>query len=345
MAPAVLRTEPGLRHAGILGLGVYRPARVVENADLAERLGLSPEWIEKRSGIRSRRYADDGETLPMMGERACAEALAAAGLDGSQVDCVIAATGTHLLQFPAVAVEVARRIGAQRAGAFDVNAACAGFPYALAVAGSLVRSGEAKHVVVLGVERMTDILDHDDATTAFLFADGAGAAVVGPTPGPGIGPVRWGADDSRREAVGMTGYWVRGLRADPEQPWPVLGMSGWRVFRWAVSELAPTCRAALASAGVTAADLGAFVPHQANQLITEAVAQQLELPPSVAVACDIAESGNTSAASIPLAMQQVLASGAARPGAQALLVGFGSGLVHAAQVVVLPGAERVSSAP
>ncbi|MEH1123022.1 beta-ketoacyl-ACP synthase 3 [Micromonospora sp. CPCC 206061] len=323
------------RGSRILGVGAYRPRRVVGNDEIAARIGVTAEWIERRSGIHSRRYAGPDETLTAMSLEAAGKALAAAGVSAGDVGCVIAATTTHLTQMPALATEVAHQLGVEPAGALDISAACAGFCYGLALASDLVRAGSAEYVLLLGAERVTDILDHGDPATAFLFADGAGAVVVGPSDTPRIGPVVWGSDGSRRTAVGMTGYWTRDLR-DPATPWPVLGMSGWRVFRWATGQLGEVARTAVERAGLRIDQLGAFVPHQANELITDAIAAKLALPPEVAVARDIRYSGNTSAASIPLAIDALMESGEVAHGASALLIGFGSGLVYAAQVAHLP---------
>lgn len=327
---------PEPRCSRILGLGTYRPSRVVPNAELAARLGLSEAWISKRSGITSRRFATDEETLPFMSVAAGGKALAQAGVAPEQIGGVVAATTTHLTQMPSLASEVAFRLGATAAGAFDVLAACAGFPYAVALGSDLVRAGSADHVLVIGAERITDILDHDDPSTAFLFADGAGAVVIGPSATPGIGPVAWGADGSRSSAVGMTGYWTPDLRTDARAPWPVLGMAGWKVFRWASEEMAGVARRAVELAGLTLDEIEVFVPHQANMLIIDAICGQLGLGSEVVVARDIAESGNTSAASIPLAMGRLLESDEIHSGQRALLIGFGSGLVYAAQVVEVP---------
>ncbi|MFC5827944.1 beta-ketoacyl-ACP synthase 3 [Nonomuraea insulae] len=320
----------------ILGLGVYRPANAITNAEIAERVGRTEKWIEARSGVRERRYAGPGESLPMMSAAAAEKALAAAGVDPSRIGCVLAATTTHLTQMPSLASEVAHRIGAARAAAFDISAACAGFSYALALASDMVRTGTAEYVLMIGAERVSDILDHEDPSTAFLFADGAGAVVVGPSDRAGIGPVVWGSDGSRAGAVGMSGFWVPELQRQPELKWPVLTMSGWRVYRWATAELIPVAARAIERAGLTPADLDAFIPHQANKLITQAVAEGLGLGEHVTVAHDIERSGNTSAASIPLAMDALLSTNAVSSGGLALLIGFGSGLVYAAQVVELP---------
>lgn len=333
--PDVLR-QAAPTHSRVLGLGTYRAGTVVDNAEVAPRVGRTKEWIEARSGIKERRFARDDETLAMMSVAASRQALAAAGIDASQVDCVVAATTTHLTQMPSLASIVAYELGASRAAGFDISAACAGFCYGLAVASDMVRAGTARYVLMIGAERISDILDHTDPSTAFLFADGAGAVVVGPGDRPGIGPVVWGSDGSRANAVGMTGYWLPDLQRDPDLKWPVLGMSGWRVFRWATNELVPVAQRAMAAAGVTARDLAAFIPHQANMLISDAVAKGLELDDDVAVAHDIAHSGNTSAASIPLATHRLLEEHPELSGGLALQIGFGAGLVFGAQVVVLP---------
>ncbi|TDD73461.1 beta-ketoacyl-ACP synthase 3 [Actinomadura rubrisoli] len=332
---APLRTPPA-RHSRILGLGVHRPERSVPNAEIAGRLGLDEDWIVKRSGIRRRGYAGPEETLAVMATDAAAKALAAAGVEAAQIGCVVVATTTHLSQMPSLAAQVAHALGATSAAAFDVLAACAGFPYGLALASCMVQAGTAGHVLMIGAERITDILDPDDPSTAFLFADGAGAVVVGPSERPGIGPVVWGSDGSRADAVGMTGHWDPALREDPDLPWPRLGMSGWRVYRWASTELAPAARRAVEEAGLAIGDIDAFVPHQANMLIIDELAEQLGLRDDVVIARDIADSGNTSAASIPLALDRLLASGEAASGMTALTIGFGSGLVYAGQVIEIP---------
>ncbi|WP_329277721.1 beta-ketoacyl-ACP synthase 3 [Streptomyces sp. NBC_01451] len=330
-----IQDTQALRHSRLLGVGTYRPERSVPNTEIAERTGLDPDWIEKRSGIRSRRYASPEETLPMMATAAAEKALAAAGIGADQLGTVIVATITSMEQMPAVAVEVAHRLRAGKAAAFDVSAACAGFCHAVALAGDLVRMGRTDYVLVIGTERMTDILDHSDRDTAFLFADGAGAVVVGPSDEPGIGPVVWHADGSRNAALKMTSPWHDGTGTRPDAR-PAITMAGWKVFRWATNELVPATRKMLDLAGVTVDQLDAFIPHQANMLITDFVVEQLGLTERTAVARDIVTSGNTSAASIPLAMEELLSAGRAPSGGLALLAGFGAGLVYAGQVVRLP---------
>jgi 3-oxoacyl-[acyl-carrier-protein] synthase III len=319
----------------ILGLGAYRPARTLSNDDVAGPIDSNDEWIVARSGIHTRHVAGAGEGLADMATAAAGKALGEAGLAPDQVSLVLVATMSNLRQAPPLAAEVAFRIGANGAGAMDTGAGCAGFCYTLAVAADAVRAGSARYVVVVGVERMTDIVDPTDRGTAFLFGDGAGAVVVGPGPEGAIGPVSWGSDGSRLAAIAQPYSWAE-VKADPATPWPALRMAGPEVFRWALTALAPIAADAVRLAGLSLSDIEVFVPHQANMRITDALVRAIGLGPDVVVAREIASAGNTSAASIPLALEQLLASGQARGGQRALLLGFGSGLLYAAQVVRLP---------
>jgi 3-oxoacyl-(acyl-carrier-protein) synthase III len=329
-----LRTaEPA--YGRIMAVGTYRPLRRVSNREVCGRIDSTEEWIESRSGIRSRRFAGPQETLCAMAVAAGREVLSRAGLAPDAVDCVVVASMSNLVQTPPLAVVVAHELGATAAGAFDLSAACAGFCHALAVADDMVRAGSARHVLVIGAERMTDIVDPHDRTISFMFADGAGAAVVGVSPRSGIGPAVRVSDGGCREALRMNTTWDR-FRADPSLPYPAMKMDGRRVFRWAVEQVVPAARRALADAGVTLADLVAFIPHQANLRMIEVMVDRLGLPGHVAVARDVIDAGNTSAASIPLAMARLLEEGAAPSGGPALLVGFGAGLNLAGQVVLLP---------
>jgi 3-oxoacyl-[acyl-carrier-protein] synthase III len=333
--PTLTTTKAGTTHARILGVGGYRPARVVTNEDVIQNIDSSDEWIRERSGIVTRHAAAADETVIDMSATAAEKALANAGVTADQLGCVIVATVTHLWQTPSAAAILAHRLGANGAAAFDISAACAGFCHALALADDMVRAGTAEHVLIVGVEKLTDMVDPYDRGTAFLFGDGAGAAVVGRSSTPGIGPVVWGADGSQATAITQTESWQI-LKDDPGHKFPTLAMNGQQVFRWAVFQMAPVCEQALDAAGITAADLDAFIPHQANLRIIDAMVKKLELPESVAVAKDIVDTGNTSAASIPLAMERMLDNGGAPHGGLALLIGFGAGLAFAAQVVVLP---------
>ena len=324
-----------MRHTAMLGIGGYRPRKVVPNADIIERIDSSDEWIQTRSGIRTRRVAAADETVPMMSREAAEKALQRSGVRPDQVDCVIVATVSHMLQTPAAATLIAEELGAAPAAAFDISAACAGFCYGIALASDMVRGGTATYVLVIGVERLTDLTDFEDRSTAFLFADGAGATVVGPAEQPGISPVIWGSDGSKFDLIRQEEGWDEVFETDKPQ-WPHLRMEGNPVFRWASYEMAKICRQALEAAELDAADLDAFIPHQANMRITDAMARTLKLPDNVAIARDIADQGNTSAASIPLAMERMLDEGTISSGDKALLVAFGAGLAYAAQVVRVP---------
>ncbi|GHJ40933.1 3-oxoacyl-[acyl-carrier-protein] synthase 3 protein 1 [Streptomyces sp. TS71-3] len=322
--------RPGSR---ILGVGVYRPTRVVGNDEICDRIDSSDEWIRRRSGIATRRFAGPDETVISMAAEAARKAMAQSGTDPGDVGMVLLATMSFLEQAPAAAPRVAHLLGARSAGSLDISAACSGFCYALGLADSLVRSGDARTVVVVGSERMSDIVDPADRGTAFLFGDGAGAVVVGPSETPGIGPVVWGSDGERHHVIAHDRSWQE---ARDGEPWPYMRMAGPEVFRWATRIVPEISREALDRAGLETGDLAAFIPHQANLRIIDAAAKSLDLAPHTAVARDVVTAGNTSAASIPLALDQLLAQGTLPSGGPALLVGFGAGLAHAAQVVTLP---------
>ncbi len=330
-----LQPSQGSPHTAILGVGAYRPARLVPNSEVVDAIDSSDEWIQQRSGIKTRRWANDEESVQMMSVAASRQALAKAGVDANQIDCVIVATVSHMLQTPAIATAIAHELGTDRAAAFDISAACAGFCHGIAMASDFVRAGSSKYVLVIGVERLTDILDLTDRGTAFIFADGAGAAVVGPSDTPGIGPVVWGSDGEQFDLIRQREDW-RDVIASGEPVMPHLVMQGNQVFRWASFSMAKIGQEALDRAGVSLDELDVFVPHQANMRIVDAMARSMKLPARVRIARDIADQGNTSAASIPLALERMIAEGEARPGDTALLIAFGAGLAYAAQVVTVP---------
>ncbi len=330
---AAIRPVRGADNAKILGVGGYRPARVVPNSEIVDRIDSSDEWIRTRSGIISRRVAGPEETVRWMAVQAGGKALAYAGISPDQIGCVLISTVSHLIQTPAIAPAIATDLGSDDAAAFDIGAGCAGFCYGVELAQGMVRNGSAEYVLVIGVERLSDIANPDDRTTAFLFGDGAGAAVVGPSDEPGIGPVVWGSDGSQDKTIEQPVAWDAAMN---EGAYPYLVMQGNAVFRWASYSMAKVAQEALDRAGVAAADLDAFIPHQANMRITDAMVKALKLPEHVVIARDIAEQGNTSAASIPLAMERMLETGEVKSGDTALLIGFGAGLVYAAQVVTIP---------
>ncbi len=337
MSPAagqpVITPPSGASQAKLLGVGAYRPRRVVANSELVERIDSSDEWIQERSGIVTRHWADEDEDLITMSVAAGERALAAAGVAAASIGAVIVATMSHIHQCPSAATLITHRLGAAPAAAFDLGAACAGFPHALAVAGDMIRGGSAEYVLVIGAERLSDFVNPDDRGTAFIFGDGAGAVVLGPSLVPGIGPTVWGSDGSQWDAIRARDSWTA---VRDGAPWPYLTMEGQKVFRWAVWQMAPVAEQALEKAGIRADDLAAFIPHQANMRIIDAMAKALNLPDSVPIARDVAQTANTSAASIPLAMERMLREGTAPSGGLALLIGFGAGLSYAAQVVTLP---------
>jgi 3-oxoacyl-[acyl-carrier-protein] synthase-3 len=323
-----------LRHSAVLGLGHHRASRIVPNAEIVDAIDSSDEWIQQRSGIVERRWATPEETVQSMSVSAARAALEDAGLQPGQLDCVIVATVSHMLQTPAVATAVAHELGST-AAAFDISAACAGFCHGLALASDLVRAGSATHVLVIGVERLSDITDPTDRGTAFIFADGAGAAIVGPSDVAGIGPVVWGSDGEQYDLIRQREDW-RDVVAAGQTRMPHLVMQGNAVFRWAAYTMAKIADETLTRTGLSTDDLDVFVPHQANMRIIDAMARSMKLPDHVTVARDIAHQGNASAASIPLALRQLVLDGEARSGDKALLIAFGAGLSYAAQVIRVP---------
>jgi 3-oxoacyl-[acyl-carrier-protein] synthase-3 len=329
----------GAQHATILGIGSYRASRVIPNAEVVDAIDSSDEWIQQRSGIKSRRWATDDETITMMSVEASRKALERAGIEPAQVDAIVVATVSHMFQTPAAASMIAHELGTDRPAAFDISAACAGFCHGVALGSDMVRGGSAKHVLVIGVERLSDITDVYDRGTAFIFADGAGAAVVGPADEPGIGPVVWGSDGEQFDLIRQKEDW-RDVVGTPDQPgtgvMPHLMMQGNPVFRWASFAMAKIGQQALDRAGVSIDDLDVFVPHQANMRIIDAMARSMKLPERVRIARDIADQGNTSAASIPLALDRLIEDGEAKSGDTALFIAFGAGLAYAAQVVTVP---------
>jgi 3-oxoacyl-[acyl-carrier-protein] synthase-3 len=337
---STLNISKGAQFSKIMGIGGYRPRRVVDNAEIITYIDSSDEWIRTRSGITERRWASEDETVSMMSQAAARKAMERAGVEPGQIDTVIVSTVTHLHQTPAIATTIASELGAKNAAAFDISAACAGFCYALAMADSFIRTGASKHVLIIGVERLSDMTDKHDRSTAFIFADGAGAAVVGPSDTPAIGPVVWGSDGDQADLIAQTEPWTTAMdpaaHEDGQPHWPMLRMNGNPVFKWASFTMAKTAAEAMDAAGVKPEDLEVFVPHQANNRITDAMFKALKLPSDVVVARDIIHHGNTSAASIPLAIETLLESGQAHSGQTALIIGFGAGLVYAGQVILLP---------
>jgi len=312
--------------ARILAFGGYQPDTVVTNDDLAKRVDTNDEWIRSRVGIESRRIAGPDESVTDMATAAGGKALAASGLSPADIDLVIVATCSTILPMPSVAAITAHRLGIAAPGAYDLNAACAGFCYALGTAADAVKAGSARNVLVIGAEKMSDWIDWDDRSTCIIFADGAGAAIVaatGENEPSGVGPVVWGSAGDLGHKIQVTGRTG------------AITQDGQAVFRWATTAIAPVALQACERAGVSPADLSAFIPHQANLRIVEAIARKLGIPREK-VADDIVHAGNTSSASVPLALSRMAEQGRLESGTPALLVGFGAGLSYASQVITLP---------
>ena len=336
----VIGTKSG-SESQILAVGSYRPKRLVPNSEIVDRIESSDEWIQQRTGIESRRFADESESLLEMAIWAVEDALKNAKLSITDIDTLIVATITFPFQAPSAATAILQKLGHPKAAAFDINAACAGFCYGIAMAHDFIKAGTSKTVLVVGAEKISDFTDPNDRATAFIFADGAGAVVIGASKDAGIGPVEWGSDADSRDAILMNPSWIDVRDVETQltkagSKWPNISQEGQKVFRWAVFSMSKAAVKALESAGLTVDDLDVFIPHQANVRIIETMAKEMNLPDSVVIADDIRTNGNTSAASIPLAMDALLKEHPELHGKLALLIGYGAGLVYAGQVVKLP---------
>jgi 3-oxoacyl-[acyl-carrier-protein] synthase III len=309
--------------ARILGLGHYRPAKVITNKDIAQMVDTSDEWIRSRVGVATRHIAANDESVVDMAVAAAGKALATAGVEPGDIDLVITATCTLESSIPSASATVATRLGIPSPGAFDVNAACAGFCYGLSVANDTVRAGSASRVLLIGAEKLSAWVDWTDRATCVIFGDGAGAAVVGPSETAGIGPVVWGSDGENASAIRIA---RRGA---------LIEMQGQTVFRWATNIMGRVALDACRRAGVAPKDIKVAVPHQANLRIVDAIVRQLGATEAV-VARDIVDSGNTSAASVPLALSRLVERGDARTGDPTLVLAFGAGLTFAGQVIACP---------
>jgi len=310
----------------IVAMGHYQPSRVVTNADLASTIDTNDAWIRDRVGIAERRVAD-AESVADMATYAAEKALANSGLSASDIDLVTVATCSSMDRCPNVATRVAARLGISAPAAYDLNTACSGFSYALGTADHAIRAGASRNALVIGAEKLSDVVDWTDRTTAVLFGDGAGAAVVtGVADGEqtGIGPLLWGSAPDKGDVLTIEGWQ------------PYIKQEGQSVFRWATTALAPFAIETCAKAGIKPSELAAFVPHQANTRIIDGIVKRLGLGPNVVVAKDLVESGNTSAASVPLALSKLIERREVPSGAPVLLFGFGGGLTYAGQVVRCP---------
>ncbi|MDG4827352.1 ketoacyl-ACP synthase III [Asanoa sp. WMMD1127] len=309
----------------ILAFGHYQPSRVLTNDDLAQIVDTNDEWIRDRVGIVTRRIADS-ETVADMAGFAAEKALANAGLTAADIDLVVVATCSSVDRSPNVACRVAAKLGINAPGAYDLNTACSGFSYALGTVDHAIRAGAARNAIVIGAEKLSDFTDWTDRSTCIIFGDGAGAAVVTAAADDepaGVGPVIWGSVPEKSDAVRIEGWR------------PYIAQEGQQVFRWATTALAPLALQACERAGVAPEEIAAFVPHQANARIIDGIAKRLGMPQAV-VAKDIVESGNTSAASVPLALSKLIERREVPSGAPVLLFGFGGGLTYAGQVVRCP---------
>ncbi len=306
----------------IVSMGHYQPSRVLTNDELARMVDTNDEWIRSRVGIAERRIADT-ETVADMATAAAEKALAGSGLTAADIDLVVVATCSSVDRCPNVSTRVAGRLGINAPGAYDINTACSGFSYALATVDHAIRAGAARNAIVVGAEKLSDFTDWTDRSTCVIFGDGAGAAVVTPSDEPGIYPVLWGSDPEKGDAVVIEGWR------------PYIWQAGQTVFRWATFALPRLAVEACERAGIKPSDLAAFVPHQANLRIIEPLGRKLGAPDAL-IAKDIVESGNTSAASIPLALSKLVERREIPSGAPVLLFGFGGGLTYAGQVVRCP---------
>jgi 3-oxoacyl-[acyl-carrier-protein] synthase-3 len=325
--PVTIASPQATAGAKIIGLGHYRPDTVVTNDDLARHLDTNDEWIRTRVGIAERRFAGPNETVASMGATAAKAALAEAGLAPGDIDTVITATCTLETQIPHAATQIASALGIHAPGSFDINAACAGFCYGLAVAGQAVRSGNSRHVLLVGSERLTSWVDQADRANAIIFADGAGAAVVTGSDTEQIGPVAWGCAEEHTETIYI-----------PDRNGSIY-QEGQTVFRWATTAIAPVAIRAAEMAGVSLDQIDILACHQANLRIVDGIAKRLVAAGAredLRVVRDIVTTGNTSSASIPIGLDRMRASGEARTGDVVLAVGFGAGLTYAGQVFICP---------
>jgi 3-oxoacyl-[acyl-carrier-protein] synthase-3 len=314
------------RGTRISGVGAYRPGRLVGNDELADQAGVAAEWILSGTGIATRYHAGPAEDVITMAVAAGKQALERSGVSPDEIDLVILTTATRRQLAPAGAPQVAMGLDIPAAGAFDLNAVCAGFGYALSMASNAVALGQARNVLITSSERLTDVISPENPDTFVIFGDGAGAVVVSPSEDWGIGPVSWGSDGSRASVIEIQ---VREGQHD------LATMDGPIVYRWATGKMPAAAKQACALAGVSLEDIKWFVPHQANRRIVELLATRLGFAANQ-VARDVVDTGNTSSATIPLALSRLYENSDVRSGDLALLIGFGSGLSHAAQVVKLP---------
>lgn len=307
----------------VLALGHYQPSEVLTNDDLAKIVDTDDAWISSRVGIRTRHVAAPDESVDAMAAAAAAKALAAGDLEARDIDLVLVATCTATDRSPNTAARVAARLGLPAPAAMDINVVCSGFTHALATADHAIRAGSAVNALVVGAEKFTDVVDWTDRSTCVLVGDGAGAAVVSASPEPGIGPVLWGSVPEMGDAVRIEGEPAR------------FSQQGQAVYRWATTRLPAIARQVCERSGIEPADLAGVVLHQANLRLIEPLAERIGAVNAV-VARDVVESGNTSAASVPLALSKLVERREVPSGAPVLLFGFGGNLSYAGQVIECP---------
>ena len=317
-------------YARIVGTGSYLPPRVVENDEFARRLETSDAWIRERTGIARRHIAEETQTSSDLALEACKNALEASGVDASEIDLIIVATSTPDYIFPSTACLLQAKLGIKGCAAFDVQAVCTGFIYALATADAFIKNGNAKKALIVGAEVFSRILDWNDRGTCVLFGDGAGAVVLAADSRPGIHASRLHADGSQVEMLSVPGNVSRGKVIGS----PFLQMNGQGVFKFAVRVLEESARETVAAAGLALSDIDWLIPHQANVRILEAIARKLELPREKLVVT-VDHHGNTSAASVPLALDECIRKGSIRRGERLLLQGVGGGFTWGSSVVTL----------
>jgi 3-oxoacyl-[acyl-carrier-protein] synthase III len=326
--------------ARIAGVGKALPDNVVTNHDIEKMVDTSDEWIVERTGIRERRIASQEETAATLGADSARMALATAGMEASELDLVICATVTPDGMFPATASLIQDAIGARGAGAFDVNAACVGFMSALATGAQFISAGTYRRVLVVGSEVLSRIVNWSDRTTCVLFGDAAGAVVLEATDGPGVGAVVLKSDGSGADVL-----YARGPGSSPRTITEAEGycivMDGREVFRFAVRAMEEVSRQAIEASGLSLSDITYVVPHQANARIISAVAKNLGLQPERLIV-NVDRYGNTSSASIPVALCEAWEEGRLHAGDRLVLVAFGGGLVWGASVVEWTGVNHQS---
>lgn len=323
----------GFPSIAILGTGSYTPARIMTNDDLSKIVETSDEWIFTRTGIRERRIAAADEATSDLAAAAARKALADAGLEASQIDLLIVATVTPDLPMPATACIVQKKLGVPaHAACFDLNAACSGFIFALDTAWAMLSSGRYRHALIVGAEKLSSVLDWTDRTTCVLFGDAAGAVVLGPSRSPGsqILGAKLYTEGGYTDLLCIPGGGC--LHPGPDAPPKVIQMKGREIFKVAVREMEDAARDILEQHGLHADQISCVIPHQANLRIIEAIAQYLELPMD-RFFINLERYGNTSAASIPLAIDEARRSGRIQPGEVSLLVAFGAGLTYGSALV------------